>query len=313
MTARQTDVNEDIQDRIPESTLAAVDHWNARVATEISCSVTHLFWKACVDELMAFKPGNVHCYADGHGMTVEDFLMSAHAVSGVMANPEYGLAEKIKLSVMATQAAVSKNTNLGIILLCMPIAQACLSLPHKTLRRAIVHEIDVLNKQESELILEAIRLANPSGLGESPRFDVRETARAPIRKMMAYAEHRDLIARQYAGGYREIFEFGIPNLRDFSEKLTNESDRVTALYLAFMNAYADSHILRQHGIWTAGTIQQEAIILLGFFLKPDVMVPVIDEFFRCDASWKRRNINPGTSADLTVATLFANGIENKVN
>ena len=35
------------------------------------------FKAACMAELEALKPGNVHIFADGHGMTVQDFMASA--------------------------------------------------------------------------------------------------------------------------------------------------------------------------------------------------------------------------------------------
>ena len=39
------------------------------------------FAAACRDEVEAPKPGNVHVFADGHGMMVRDFLRSAEAAA----------------------------------------------------------------------------------------------------------------------------------------------------------------------------------------------------------------------------------------
>ena len=38
---------------------------------------SQLYQSACLAELAALKPGNVHAMADGHGMTVEQFVKSA--------------------------------------------------------------------------------------------------------------------------------------------------------------------------------------------------------------------------------------------
>ena len=32
------------------------------------------YYNACMAEIQALKPGNVHMFADGHGMTVQDFI-----------------------------------------------------------------------------------------------------------------------------------------------------------------------------------------------------------------------------------------------
>ena len=39
------------------------------------------FKAACLAELEALKPGNVHIFADGHGMNVEQFMASAEAAA----------------------------------------------------------------------------------------------------------------------------------------------------------------------------------------------------------------------------------------
>jgi triphosphoribosyl-dephospho-CoA synthetase len=79
------------------------------------------FKAACMAELEALKPGNVHIFADGHGMTVQDFIISAEAASAVIAQPNLSLGARILQSVQATHDAVQTNTNLGMILLGAPI------------------------------------------------------------------------------------------------------------------------------------------------------------------------------------------------
>jgi len=39
---------------------------------------------ACLAEIEALKPGNVHIFADGHGMQVQDFIQSAEVSSRVI-------------------------------------------------------------------------------------------------------------------------------------------------------------------------------------------------------------------------------------
>ncbi len=43
--------------------------------------VSEAFLFSCRDEILALKPGNVHVFAEGHGMTAEHFLVSAEAAA----------------------------------------------------------------------------------------------------------------------------------------------------------------------------------------------------------------------------------------
>ena len=86
--------------------------------------IARSFLDACLAELEALKPGNVHRQGAGHGMTVDDFVASAEAAAPVMGRQGLAVGERIKLAVEATQRAVSQNTNLGIILLATPLANA---------------------------------------------------------------------------------------------------------------------------------------------------------------------------------------------
>ena len=87
-------------------------------------AIAEAFIAACRDEIEAPKPGNVHVFADGHGMTVPDFLRSAEAAAPALSNPSLPVGARILAAVEATFAAVGMNTNLGIILLCAPLAAA---------------------------------------------------------------------------------------------------------------------------------------------------------------------------------------------
>ncbi|MES1987500.1 MAG: triphosphoribosyl-dephospho-CoA synthase, partial [Pseudomonadota bacterium] len=93
-----------------------------------SVKLAQAYRNACMVELEALKPGNVHVFADGHGMTIHDFIKSADASAAVIAQANLSVGERILQSVKATQAAVGMNTNLGILLLCAPLIHAALSV-----------------------------------------------------------------------------------------------------------------------------------------------------------------------------------------
>ena len=298
---------------LKQSNRSLVAEWNAKISREISCPIAKLFWQACVKDIAVLKPGNVHFYADGHDMNVEMFLQSAYAVSTVAEEPDLGLAEKIYSSVEVTNKAVSTNTNLGIILLCMPIVQACRNLPLKTLHQSVDDAIEGLSTKDTQLIFEAIRLASPSGLGESNHYDVAHPVNASFRTVMEYAKDRDFIARQYANGFADIFHLGIPEIDKLMDEGMSEVDIVTALFLFYLCTYRDTHIVRQHGNEVAEEVRCRADSLYRVFRESGLSDQVLSELLNADSAWKKRDINPGTTADMTVATLFAHSIVNGVN
>ena len=79
---------------------------------------------ACLAELDAPKPGNVHRFAPGHRMEVADFVRSAEASAAPIAATGARVGTRVRAAVEATLSAVGQNTNLGIILLCAPLAAA---------------------------------------------------------------------------------------------------------------------------------------------------------------------------------------------
>ena len=125
-------------------------------------NLANAFKAACLAELEALKPGNVHIFADGHGMTVQDFLVSAEAASENIALPDLSLGERILFSVQATQKVVNLNTNLGIILLCAPIIQAVIQAKlrtNKTGLQANIHAVLAASTVEDAEACFASRIA----------------------------------------------------------------------------------------------------------------------------------------------------------
>jgi len=78
-----------------------------------------------------------------------------------------------------------------------------------------------------------------------------------------------------------------------------------AVYLDFLSAFADSHVAREHGPGIAEEVRARAEAFRERMRPPSEMSHLLPDLMRWDAALKARGINPGTSADLTVATLFA--------
>ncbi len=269
------------------------------------------YQNACMAELQALKPGNVHVFADGHGMTIHDFIKSADATASVISLPNLSVGERIFYAVEATQKAVGLNTNLGVILLCAPLIQAALhnnvgqDAAKQSLQKNLNDTLRQLTINDALFTSQAIVLANPAGLGNSAQHDVHNKVDVTLLEMMRSAQDRDRIAWQYANAFSDIFEFGCIRYGDAIVRWKNQTWATTALYLGFLARQLDSHIVRKYGDVAAMGIMSEAQGIEVEYWETDNPKLIQKKLLDWDASLKERNINPGTSADLTVASLLA--------
>ncbi len=266
--------------------------------------VAAAYVEACEAELDAPKPGNVHRFAPGHGMSLEDFVRSAEASAGPIAARGGSVGVRVREAVAATLSAVGQNTNLGIILLCAPLAAAA-EATHSPLRQALAGVLHSLDRADAANVFSAIAAANPGGLGRATRHDVNGPATATLREAMAEAADRDRIARQYVTDYDDIFSLGLPALAAAHRRHGDRRWSTLAVYLAFLAAAPDTHIVRKSDAATAETIRREAVIWRDALMRAPDPAVMTEGLLGWDAALKSRGINPGTSADLTVATLFA--------
>ncbi|MGA0593691.1 triphosphoribosyl-dephospho-CoA synthase [Enterovirga sp. CN4-39] len=265
--------------------------------------IAEAYEAACLAELAALKPGNVHVFAAGHRMRVEDFRRSATVSSGPLSRAGSGVGERVLGAVEATSGAVGQNTNLGILLLCAPLAAAAERGGH--LRTALDEVLAALDMEDARRVYAAIRLANPAGLGRTDRHDVAEEPDIDLRAAMAAAAERDRIAHAYVTGFQDLFETGLSALTEARSHGLAEPWPATAVHFAFLAGFRDSHICRKHGAACAEEVRAEAAALGRILFVNDEYVRDLLAF---DISLKLRGLNPGTTADLTVATLFLDNL-----
>ena len=260
------------------------------------------FEAACLEELEALKPGNVHIYSGGHGMDVEDFRRAARAAAPEIARRGAGVGARVLAAVEASWAAVPKNTNLGILLLCAPLALA--AERGGDLRASLAGVLAGLDRSDAELAFRAIARASPGGLGTAPAHDVRDPPDATLLQAMQAAQGRDRIAWQYANGFADVFDV----ILLAPEGRARMWPAVSA-YLAFLSSHPDSHLQRKFGEAVARQVQDEARPLrkrLALAVERSDFSRLLDRLSAFDKRLKAAGLNPGTSADLTVAALFAN-------
>ena len=269
---------------------------------------------ACITDVRAFKPGNVNFASPGHGMRAEDFVASAQVMSVAIAAPAADVGQRILRAVEATQAVVQFNTNLGIVLLCAPLVHAAIGSSNELILCERLRPVLAgLDEYDAELTYRAIRMAKPGGLGRSDRHDVAQSPSVTLREAMGEASARDRIAHQYVTDYRDIFETGLPALEDGIARGLNREWAAVIVYLTFLARYPDSHVARKHGGEVAASVSLQARDLSQALERAGDPAQEMPELEAFDRQLKARSINPGTSADLTVATLVAMDLEDSLD
>jgi hypothetical protein len=79
--------------------------------------------RACELDVAVRKPGNVSRVSPGHGMQWGIVQRQRSASAEPLFRTGARVGERIEAAVAATSAAVGCNTNLGILLLCAPVAR----------------------------------------------------------------------------------------------------------------------------------------------------------------------------------------------
>ncbi len=184
--------------------LSPRDDWPARVAKNAGL--------ACLLEATAPKPGQCPSRCRFPGAYVSGFRQQCSSDRACDRARSRGarLGRSVRDCIAATREAVGTNTNLGAVLLLVPLAMVPQSAVLNTGAKAV---LDHLNAEDAQLVYEAIRLAQPGGMGKVEEADVTGPAPADLRHAMQLAADRDLIARQYTNGLADVFEVVVPAIR----------------------------------------------------------------------------------------------------
>jgi len=272
-------------------------------------AVARSFRDACLAELDALKPGNVHRFGDGHNMTIADFVASAEAAAPFIGREGLAVGKRIRLAVEATRRQTGQNTNLGIVLLAAPLAGAALASRGGDLESRLHHMLQELSVDDAREAYRAIRETKPGGLGVAPQHDVASEPEVTLLEAMRASEERDRIAWNYAHGFADIFLLGRKWLAQGRERFGEGPWAVTRVYLGFLAHLPDTLIERKFGARSASLVREEAAAIEASFTQSHTAEAMIAPLMAFDRALKERGLNPGTSADLTVATLFAASLE----
>lgn len=275
--------------------------------SEFQLSVGRYAELACLLEVTAAKPGNVHRGADFENTTFDQFVVSAVAFGQVIdALDRVSVGQTILQAVKSTRHHVGTNTNLGMILLLVPLAKAT---HHGELGRETVSQVtSQLTAADARNVYEAIRLAQPGGMGTVARMDLGDGSDPPsdLRVAMELAKERDLIARQYVNGFIQVFDVALPLLLNARTRFPTVTQAIVCAHVSFMAQFPDSLIARKTDKETANhgkMLATKAVEALGDSDSEDAFWAAVGELdFWLRSDGHRRN--PGTTADLITAALF---------
>lgn len=268
----------------------------------MSLSIGQCATLACLLEANAPKPGNVHRSADFDDLTLNDFAASAVAIGPIMDDAEVnGVGDTVLQAVHATRRLSATNSNLGMALLLAPLACVPRDEP---LRSGVARVLREMNEADAAAVYKAIVVAQPGGLGEADEMDVRGDPPEDLLAAMQSAAERDLVARQYANGFTDVFDDVVPFIT------TARNDKLP-LPLAIVHAYVqliarqgDSLIARKCGVEAsqrAATLAQR-VLDAGSPHDENYWQEIGNFDFWLRSDGHRRN--PGTTADLIAAGLF---------
>jgi triphosphoribosyl-dephospho-CoA synthase len=259
---------------------------------------------ACLLEVSALKPGNVNRHADFKDMYFEDFSLSAVAIgSAIESVATVSVGQAILQAVNDTQSLVNTNTNLGIVLLLVPLARAYYQTG-QDLREKLRNVLGALTVEDARQAYAAIRIAQAGGLGQVEQQDVSQEPTLTLQQAMALARERDTIAREYCTGYTVTFEIGLPALMQARSSGASLPTAIVQSFITLLAQIPDTLIQRKRGIEVARRVSRQARQVLE-------SGGMMTEEGRTALRWldgKLRDtghtLNPGTTADLTTATIF---------
>jgi triphosphoribosyl-dephospho-CoA synthase len=284
---------------------------------------------ACTLEASAPKVGNVHPGARFTDMHYGHFLASAMAVAPLFDRAgQCSVGQLVFDCVQATKRQVGCNTNLGTLLLLVPLAKAAAQIDCSDsssildpLKQRATDVLDQLTPEDSRYVYAAIRLAQPGGLGSEQQHDVLGPAPEELKEAMRQVAHWDAVARQYVTGFEDIFQRLLPWLEAELPITQDPLQSIVRLQLRWLAWEPDGLIIRKLGLDAAQEVQRRAqqvwnslhqrtadrnpgqlTFLDGKHMSEAERIALddLDHYLRQDGN--RRN--PGTTADLIAATLF---------
>jgi len=278
------------------------------------------------------KPGNVHRLRDGVETRYEHFLAGsvattpalrdlasrAHYMSHEGGWSSLGLGEAILQAVMdMLKWQRGGNVQLGVVLLHAPIAAAAGAayqedgVSSTRIRESLTEVIAAATPRDTVNIYKAIDMAmTRRTLGEVSGLDVSEESSLEIieeegltpSQVFGLCKDRDTICSEWINGFTVTFEEGHKYLSHCLEEGEPVNSATVETFLYLLSKHPDSLIIRKSSVEKAKEVSERAAQVLRYCGEPGFMEEVrsLDkELWSGDG-----DLNPGTTADLTAASIF---------
>ena len=261
------------------------------------------------------KPGNVHRTRDYDDMVFEDFVISGIVIGDTIReacsdvdveNPKLG--KYILEAVAETDRWIKNNTNLGIVMMTMPIAMAAaISDDFNEIRPNVVKLMANTSVDDACDLYDAINIADAGGMGDQDEYDVAsDNAKQELREnnqtmydVLKISAPWDMLAREMTSDMPAVFEIGYPTYHELrKDNSLNHACLLT--FFTILSQVPDTLISRKYGSDEALKISMMTRDLLNLKDESDFMEKV-NEF---DDFLYENHYNPGTTADLTAASIF---------
>ncbi len=226
------------------------------------------------------------------------------------------------------------DTHLGTILLLTPLAVAAGATIARRgfvdaigLRESFTKVMESTRPEDAVNVYEAIAIARPTGLGRvegraAPDVSDERAKEALVERglslydVMRIAAEWDTIALELTTGLRITFEVGCPTLLSVYVRTLDINVAIVHTYLTLLSSFPDTHVARivglkrarnvpeavKIGVNKAKEVAEEAaeILRLGGLITSEGKAAL----FKFDERLRNEGLNPGTTADLTAASLM---------
>ena len=261
------------------------------------------------------KPGNVHRTRDFVDMEFEDFVISGIVIGDTISeactdvdveNPQLG--KYILQAVAETDRWIKNNTNLGIVMMTTPIAvAAAISDSFDDIRENIKLVMGNTSVDDACDLYDAINIADAGGMGDQDEYDVAsDNAKNELREngqtmydVLKISAPWDMLAREMTGDMPAVFEIGYPKYHELRQS-KSQNDACVLTFLTILSHVPDTLISRKYGSDEAMKISLMTRDLLNIKDEPDFK----DRLKEFDDYLFKNKYNPGTTADLTAASIF---------
>ena len=270
---------------------------------------------AALLEVTARKPGNVHPLMSFEDCSYVDFVLSAQAIVPVFQKISHlQVGDAVYQAIDRTQQSVRTNTNLGLVLLFVPLARAAAESLHRNdtaaavcltnFRNCLYSVLKSLTCKDTRDVIRGIRVANAGGMGTVAKYDIQDNPQGDLVTIMAAAQKKDLVARQYCNGFADVLEVCLPELDASIQKGLSLEEAIIRTHVYTMSQFPDSLIVRKRGECEGIESMQRATEVIESDwpegIQSHTKLDQLDSWLRAVGNQR----NPGTTADLVAASLF---------